>query len=115
MENKLDKKEFYSQIKKYCNPFLKNKPININMKINDNSKYKIILDEYWITTDGSRGNDFILQIIDTTKDGYKKYLCSDIRFNIDEENIFSDFQMYKLINKKIQEVLGGTNGKSSNK
>ena len=43
-EIKLDKKEFYSQIKKYCNPFLKSCPININMKINEKSKYKIILD-----------------------------------------------------------------------
>lgn len=102
---KLNKQEFYSQIKKYCNPFLKHCPININMEINENSKYRIILDEYWVTTDGSKGNDFTLQIIDTTKQGYEKYVCNDITFNLDTEKIYTDFQMYKWLNKKINEVL----------
>ena len=103
---KLDKQEFYSQIKKYCNPFLKAVPINIIMRVNENSKYKIILNEFWVTTNGSRGNDFTLQIIDTTKgQGYEKYMCKDIRFNLDEEKIYTDFQCYKFINKKINEVI----------
>lgn len=105
MKNKLNKNEFYRQIKKYCNPFLKSSPININMRINEDSKYKIILDEFWVTSDGSRGNDFVLQIIDTTKNGYEKYVCDDIRFNLDTEKIFTDFQMYKWINKKLKEIL----------
>lgn len=105
MKNKLNKNEFYSQIKKYCNPFLRSSPININMQINEDSKYKIILDEFWVTSDGSRGNDFILQIIDTSKSGYEKYVCNDIKFNLDEEKIYTDFQMYKFINKKLEEVL----------
>lgn len=104
-KNKLNKQEFYSQIKKYCNPFLKHHAINIYMRINENSKYKILLEEHWITTDGSRGNDFTLQIIDTTKEGYEKYVCDDITFNLDTENIYTDFQMYKFINKKLNEVL----------
>ena len=105
MKNKLNKNEFYSQIKKYCNPFLRSSPININMRINEDNKYKIILDEFWVTSDGSRGNDFVLQIIDTTKSGYEKYACNDIKFNLDEEKIYTDFQMYKFINKKLEEVL----------
>ena len=104
-KNKLDKNEFYRQIKKYCNPFLKSSPININMRINEDSKYKIILDEFWVTSDGSRGNDFVLQIIDTTKSGYEKYVCNDIKFNLDTEKIYTDFQIYKFINKKLAEVL----------
>lgn len=97
-EIKLDKKEFYSQIKKYCNPFLKSKPINVCMRINEKSKYKINLDEFWVTTDGSRGNDFVLQIIDTTENG-PKHTLAEILFNLDEEKIYTDFQMYKYINK----------------
>lgn len=105
MKNKLDKQEFYRQIKMYCNPFLRSNPININMKLNEESKYKIILNEFWVTTDGSRGNDFTLQIIDTTKNGYEQYMCNDIKFNLDDEKIYTDFQMYKWINKKLEESI----------
>ena len=102
MENKLDKKRFYEQLKKYSNKYI---PIFISMPINEKSKYSIILDEFRTSGENAKHN-YTLQIINRTKIGYEKYMCKDIEFNLIQENIFSDFQLYKFINKKINEIIG---------
>lgn len=103
MQNKLDKKMFYKQLKSFTNKHI---PIFIQMPINPTSQYSIILDEFR-TSGGKIKNDYTLQIINRMKTGYKKYMCKDIEFNLIQENIFSDYQLYKFINNKINEVLGG--------
>lgn len=96
----LDKKIFYKQLKSYTNKYI---PIFIIMPIKEKSKYKIILDECRTTNDKIK-LDFLLQIIDSTKSGFEKYMCKDISFNLINENIRSDYQLYKFINRKIEEL-----------
>ena len=97
MQNKLDKNKFYEQLK-HTKQYI---PIYVSMKINNNSKYSIILEENRNTISKEKFSlNFILQIIDRSKIGYEKYVCEDIIFNLLEENIKSDYQLYKFINKK---------------
>lgn len=100
MQIKLDKNKFYEQLKRFNNKYI---PIFIMMPINENSKYSIILDENRIAQ--KIEHNYTLQIFDRTKTNYEKYLCKDIEFNLIKENIKSDYQLYKFINKKINEVL----------
>lgn len=100
MQVKLDKNKFYEQLKRFNNKYI---PIFIMMQINENSKYSIILDENRLAN--KINHNYTLQIFDRTKSGYEKYLCKDIEFNLIKENIRSDYQLYKFINKKISEVL----------
>lgn len=100
MQVKLDKNKFYEQLKRFNNKYI---PIFIMMSINENSKYSIILDENRLAN--KINHNYTLQIFDRTKSGYEKYLCKDIEFNLIKENIRSDYQLYKFINKKISEVL----------
>ena len=97
---KLDKTKFYEQLKQFNNKYI---PIFIMMPINSNSKYSIILDEYRLAQ--KIDHNYTLQIFDRTKSGHEKYLCKDIEFNLIQENIKSDYQLYKFINKKISEVI----------
>lgn len=99
-EVKLDKKKFYEQLKQFNNKYI---PIFIMMPINKDSKYSIVLDENRLAK--KIDHNYTLQIFDRTKSGYEKYLCKDINFNLIEENIRSDYQLYKFINKKINEVI----------
>lgn len=95
----LDKIKFYEQLKQFNNKYV---PIFIMMPINSNSKYSIILDENRLAQ--KIDHNYTLQIFDRTKSSYEKYLCKDINFNLIEENIKSDYQLYKFINRKIKEV-----------
>nr|DAP59144.1 MAG TPA: hypothetical protein [Caudoviricetes sp.]DAV87203.1 MAG TPA: hypothetical protein [Caudoviricetes sp.] len=104
MQNKLDKIKFYEQLKKFNNKYI---PIFIMMPINLNSKYSIILDENRI--ENKITHNYTLQIFDRTKTGYEKYLCNDIEFNLIDENIKTDYQLYKFICKKIGGVLSERN------
>lgn len=98
-EIKLDKNKFYEQLKLAKHKYV---PIFIQMPIGE-SKYSIILDEFRNTTDKLE-HQYILQIFDRTISGYKKYICKDIKFNLLNEKITSDYKLYRFINKKIQEV-----------
>lgn len=104
MLNELDKNKFYEQLKRFNDKYI---PIFIQMPINDKSKYSIILDEYRNTTDQTIKHQYTLQIIDRTLSGFKKYLCKDIEFNLLDENITSDYQLYKFINKKVTDTIKG--------
>ena len=100
MQIKLDKMKFYEQLKRFNNKYI---PIFIMMPINKESKYSIILDENRIAQ--KIEHNYTLQIFDRTKPGYEKYICKHINFNLIQENIKSDYQLYKFINKKIKEVI----------
>ena len=107
---RLDKQNFYKILKRFASSSL---PIEVNMRINGNNDYAIILNEVRNTIDNVQTYNFVLQIIDTRKTGYEKYICDDITFNLLDENINTDFRLYKFINIKINEVLGGdTNEKN---
>ena len=99
MQIELDKNKFYEQLKQFTNKYI---PIFIMMPIGD-SNYSIILDEHRIAQNIT--HNYTLQIFDRTKSGYEKYVSKDIEFNLIKENIKSDYQLYKFINKKIKEVL----------
>ena len=101
MNNKLDRKLFYSMIKPYINKYI---PIFIQMPINKDSNIYISLSETRLTTD-KIDYDFNLQIFNKTISGAEKYLCKDIEFNLLKENIYSDYQLYKFINKKLINIL----------
>ena len=99
MQIELDKNKFYEQLKQFTNKYI---PIFIMMPIGD-SNYSIILDEHRIAQNIT--HNYTLQIFDRTISGYEKYVSKDIEFNLIKENIKSDYQLYKFINKKIKEVL----------
>lgn len=100
MQNKLDKIKFYEQLKRFNNKYI---PIFIMMPVNSDSKYSIILDENRV---GQKiTHNYTLQIFDRTKSGYEKYLCKDIEFNLINENIKTDYQLYKFICEKLRGVL----------
>lgn len=101
MKYKLDKNKFYEQLKRFTNKYI---PIFITMPINNDSKYSIILDEFR-TSGGKITHEYTLQIYDRTKSGYEKYICKEINFNLINENIRTDYQLYKFITKKINKVL----------
>lgn len=101
MKYKLDKNKFYEQLKCFTNKYI---PISIQMPLNKESRYSIILDEFR-TSVGKITHDYTLQIYDRTKTGYEKYMCKDINFNLINENISSDYQLYKFILKKVNEIL----------
>ena len=105
MQDKLDKIKFYEQLKQFSNKY---KPIFIMMPINSNSKYSIVLDENRLAQKIT--HDYTLQIFDRTVSGYEKYVCKDIQFNLIKENIKSDYQLYRFINKKISEVIKDEQG-----
>lgn len=100
----LDKKKFYEQLK-HTKKYI---PIYISMKVNDNSNYSINLNEERITTSKENFScNFTLQIIDRTKTGYDQYVCNDIEFDLLDENIRTDYQLFKYINKILDEKIGG--------
>lgn len=100
---KLNKKDFYAQLKPFASTKL---PIYISMPIDTNSKYRINLSEDRITTMKIKFNpNFTLQILDTSKAGYKKYICKDISFNLKNENINSDYKLYKFINSLLEKYI----------
>lgn len=100
---KLNKKLFYEQLKKFSNNKL---PIYISMTTDTNSKYRINLSEDRITSMKIKFNpNFTLQILDTSKSGYKKYICKDISFNLKNENINSDYKLYKFINSLLEKYI----------
>ena len=97
---KLNKKLFYQQLKLFSTNKL---PIYISMQIDIDSKYHINLSEDRITTMKMNFNpNFTLQILDSTKSGYEKYLCNDIVFNLAEEGIKTDYQLYKFVNNLVE-------------
>lgn len=100
---KLNKKLFYEQLKSFANNKL---PIYVSMRIDIKSKYRINLSEDRITSMKINFNpNFTLQILDTSKSGYKQYICKDIFFNLKSENINSDYQLYKFINSLLEKYI----------
>lgn len=99
----LNKKLFYQYLKSFINT---QKPIYISMPLTSDGRYRINLSEDRITSMKIKFNpNFTLQIIDTTKSGYHKYLCDDINFNLIDENIKTDYQLYKFINSTISKYI----------
>ena len=95
---KLNKKLFYEHLKSFSN---NNLPISISMTTED-YKYRINLSEDRITTMKINFNpNFIMQILDTSKTGYEKYVCPDIEFNLIDKDIKTDYQLYKFVNNLI--------------
>lgn len=99
----LNKKLFYQHLKSFTTNKL---PIYISMPIDSDGRYRINLSEDRITSMKIKFNpNFTLQIIDTTKSGYYKYLCDDICFNLIDKHITSDYQLYKFINSLIEQYI----------
>lgn len=100
---KLNKKIFYEQLKKFSNNKL---PIYVSMLIDVNSKYRINLSENRITSMKINFSpNFNLQILDTSKTGYEKYVCNDIEFSLLEEGIKTDYQLYKFVNSLLEKYI----------
>lgn len=99
----LDKNKFYEQLK-HTKKYI---PIYISMKVNSNSKYSINLTENRITTSKEKFSlNFTLQVINNEKSGYEKYVCKDIEFNLLNENVKTDYQLYKYVDKILKEKIG---------
>lgn len=76
------------------------------MPIDIGSKYKINLSENRITSMKINFNpNFTLQILDTSKTGYEKYVCNDIEFSLLDESIKTDYQLYKFVNSLLEKYI----------
>lgn len=99
----LNKLKFYEQLKQFATNKL---PIYISMPINSDSKYRINLSENRITSAKKQfDTSFTIQILDMTKTGYEKYVYKDIEFNLIQENIRTDYQLYKYIENLLKEKI----------
>ncbi len=100
---KIDKKEFYKQLIGYQNKFRRDLPIRLYLDI-ENTDYKILIEENRNTTMKFDGN-FVIQIYNKYVRGMHRYLCDDIYINLYKENIRTDYQFYKFIEKIVEKIL----------
>ncbi len=49
--------------------------------------------------------NFVIQIYDKYKRGMNRYICDNIYINLYKKNIRSDYQFYKFISNKVNEIL----------
>ena len=106
MKPKLDKKWFYENLKGFNNKYL---PINIDIPLNkENLRYRIIFNWSCRKPNGDFNPIMSCQLIDTTKQGYYKYVVPDLIFDCVKENVTTDFKLYKYldlwINKAFERI-----------
>lgn len=99
----LDKKWFYEQLKQFSNKHL---PIYIDIPISkENLRYRIIYSWTSRKPNGDFNPIMSCQLIDTSKQGWNKYVVPDLIFNCQKENVTTDFKLYKYLSKWIDEAL----------
>lgn len=100
MSNVLDKKLFYDAFNGLKNKYL---PISINIPINKNTPY-VHLSFYWNsqTINGRFNPIMTASLIDVRND---KNISKDLVFDCLEEQVTTDFKLYKKLNSWITESL----------
>lgn len=100
---KLDKAWFYENLKQFANKHL---PIYMDIPINkENLRYRIIFSWTSRKPNGDFNPIMSCQLIDTTKQGWNKYVVPDLIFNCKEEQVTTDFKLYKFLAKWVKNAL----------
>lgn len=100
---KLDKKWFYKFLKENTNKYL---PIYIDMSLTpDDLRYRLHFSWENIRPNGEFNPMMVAQLIDTTKQGWEKYIVPDLHFNCLEEDTTTDFKLYKFLNRWIESCI----------
>jgi len=100
---KLDKKWFYENLKPFANPHL---PIHIDIPISkENLGYRIIFSWQSKKPNGDFNPIMSCQLIDTTKQGWHKYVVPDLIFNCKEKGTTTDYKLYKYLAKWVEDAL----------
>ena len=100
---KLDKKWFYESLKPFTNKYL---PIFIDIPLSkENPRYRIIFDWSSRTPSGKFNPMMLCQLIDTTKQGFRKYVVPDLLFDCVKEGVTTDYKLYKYLSAWIDDAL----------
>ncbi len=97
---KLDKAWFYQNLKPFANRHL---PIHMDIPISKyNLRYRIIYSWSSRTPNGSFNPTMSCQLIDTTKQGWNKYVVPDLIFDCKKEGITTDYKLYRFLSKRVE-------------
>ena len=100
---KLDKKWFYDALKPFSNKYL---PIFIDIPLSkDDRRYRIVFDWSSRTPSGKFNPMMYCQLIDTTKQGPRKYVVPDLLFDCMKEGVTTDYKLYKYLASWIDKAL----------
>ncbi|MBQ2389609.1 MAG: hypothetical protein II305_06105 [Clostridia bacterium] len=106
-KTKLDKEYFYEQLKPFSNKYL---PIHFDCPISkENLRFRIIFSWHSRKPNGDFNPIMSCQLVDTFKQGIKKYVVPDLIFDCKEEGVTTDFKLYKYLSKWIDNALEGYN------
>lgn len=103
MNTKLEKKWFYENLKPFSNKYI---PIQFDIPINrENLRFRIIFS--WSSTkpNGDFNPIMYAQLIDTHKQGCKKYVVPDLIVNAIEAGLTTDYKLYKYLSKWVENGL----------
>ncbi len=96
---KLDKKYFYQKFEPFSNRHI---PIFIDMTLNqENLRYRLIFSWTSRKPNGDFNPIMSAQLIDTYKQGSKKYIVPDLIFDCIKENVTTTYKLYKYLNSWI--------------
>ena len=100
---KIDKAWFYENLKPFANKYL---PIYMDIPISkDNLRYRIIYSWTSRKPNGDFNPIMSCQLIDTTKQGWNKYVVPDLIFDCKKEGVTTDFKLYKFLSKWVENAL----------
>ena len=107
----LDKKHFYKALKAFTNKHL---PIFIDIPLNEKDlRYRIIYSWSSRKPNGDFNPIMSCQLIDTYKQGSRKYIVPDLVFDCIKEGVTTDYKLFKYlsawIDKAFQDSAGGVN------
>lgn len=104
MDNiKLEKSWFYEQLKPFTNKFM---PIFFDCSLNKNNlRFRIIFSWHSRKPNGDFNPIMYCQLVDTHKQGSKKYVVPDLIFDCTKEGVTTDFKLYKYISNWVDNAL----------
>ena len=106
-DNKLNKQWFYEQLKPFKNKHL---PIFFDTTLNKtNLRYRIIFSWTSKKPNGDFNPLMSCQLIDTYKQGSKKYVVPDLIFDCVKEKVTTDYKLFKYLSSWIDEALKNYN------
>lgn len=103
---RLNKAWFYENLKPFANPHL---PIHIDIPISkEELRYRIVFSWTSRKPNGDFNPIMSCQLVDTTKQGWNKYVVPDLIFDCKEELTTTDFRLYKFLAKWVENALSNT-------
>lgn len=102
MEYFLKKDEFYKKLKPFANL---QTGIHFFLNFGDKKQYTLVFNWSDKTPAGKQNYIANVQLYDNRKTGRDKYITRDLFFNIRENNVTTDYKMYKFIRDWVQKSI----------